>query len=103
MKRPKGVVKTTVRVSEAEWSGLGKCDPVGARFRRNLDAFWTPDVTCWGTSLVLYKHVICILDNVFEGNPIIEFLSGVTPWVLLGLTFLFWILSLNKQNTKEIH
>lgn len=52
---------------------------------------------------ILAGAIILILDNVFEGNPIIEFLSGATPWVLLGLTFLFWILSLNKQNTKEIH
>ena len=42
MKRPKGVEKTAVLVLEVEWSGLGKCDPLGARFRRNLDAFWTP-------------------------------------------------------------
>ena len=49
---------------------------------------------------ILVGVIILILDNAFEGNPIIEFLSGATPWVLLGLTFLFWILSLNKQNTK---
>ena len=34
--------KKAVLVLEVEWSGLGKCDPLGARFRRNLDAFWTP-------------------------------------------------------------
>lgn len=45
--------------------------------------------------------IILMFDNVFEGNPVIEFLSGATPWVLLGLTFLFWILSLNKQNTNS--
>ena len=42
MKRPKGVEKTAVWVAKVEWAGLGKCDPLGARFRRNLDAFWTP-------------------------------------------------------------
>jgi len=42
MKRLKGVEKTVVLVLEVEWSGLGKCDPLGARFRRNSDAFWTP-------------------------------------------------------------
>ncbi len=42
MKRLKSVEKTAVWVSEVEWVGLGKCDPLGARFRRNLDAFWTP-------------------------------------------------------------
>lgn len=45
--------------------------------------------------------IILMFDNVFEGNPVIEFLSGATAWVLLGLTFLFWILSLNKQNTNS--
>ncbi len=45
--------------------------------------------------------VILALANIFEGNPIIEFLSGAIPWILLGLTFLFWIMSLNKQDTKS--
>lgn len=49
---------------------------------------------------ILVGGIILTLSNVFEGNPIIEFLSGATPWILLGLTFLFWILSLNKNNTK---
>ena len=49
---------------------------------------------------LLVGVIILILDNAFEGNPIIEFLGGATPWILLALTFLFWILSLNKQNTK---
>ena len=48
---------------------------------------------------ILVGAILLILDNIFEGNPIIEFLSGATPWILLGLTFLFWILSLNKHNT----
>ena len=49
---------------------------------------------------ILVGVIILILDNVFEGNPIIDFLGGATPWNLLALTVLFWILSLNKQNTK---
>ena len=49
---------------------------------------------------ILVGVIILIFDNVFEGNTIIEFLGGATPWILLALTFLFWILSLNKQNTK---
>ena len=49
---------------------------------------------------ILVGVIILILDNVFEGNPIIEFLGGATPWILLALSFLFWILFLNKQNTK---
>ena len=47
---------------------------------------------------ILIGVILLTLDNVFEGNPIIEFLGGAIPWILLGLTFLFWILSLNKQN-----
>ena len=43
VKRPKGVEKTVVLVLEVEWSGLGKCDPLEVRFRRYLDAFWTPE------------------------------------------------------------
>ncbi len=45
--------------------------------------------------------VILALGNIYEGNPVIEFLNGAIPWILLGLTFLFWILSLNKHNTNE--
>ena len=45
---------------------------------------------------ILAGAVIFALSNVFEGNPVMEFLSGAIPWILLGLTFLFWILSLNK-------
>lgn len=49
---------------------------------------------------ILAGAVILILGNIFEGNPVIEFLNGAIPWILLGLTFLFWILSLDKENTK---
>ena len=49
---------------------------------------------------IIIGVVILTLGNVFEGNPVMEFLSGAIPWIMLGLTFLFWILSLNKQSTK---
>lgn len=49
---------------------------------------------------ILSGAVILILSNIFEGNPVMEFLSGAMPWILLGLTFLFWILSLNRQKAK---
>lgn len=55
----------------------------------------------WAWIFILIGAVILILGNVFEGNPVMDFLSGATPWILLGLTFLFWILSLSKQNTKK--
>lgn len=49
---------------------------------------------------IIIGVVILTLGNVFEGNPVMEFLSGAIPWIMLGLTFLFWILSLDKQSTK---
>lgn len=49
---------------------------------------------------ILAGAVIFTLDHVFEGNPVLEALSAATPWILLGFTFLFWILSLDKQRTK---
>ena len=49
---------------------------------------------------ILAGAVILTLGNIFEGNPVMEFLNGAIPWILLGLTYLFWILSLNKQHTK---
>lgn len=49
---------------------------------------------------ILVGITILVLGNVFEGNPVIEFLSGATPWVLLGLALLHGILYLNQQNTK---
>lgn len=49
---------------------------------------------------ILAGAVILTLGNIFEGNPVIEFLNGAIPWILLGLTFLFWILSLDKENIK---
>ena len=42
---------------------------------------------------ILLGIMIFTFSVVFDGNPIIEFLSGAMPWVLLGLTFLFWIFS----------
>lgn len=73
MKRPKGVEKTAVLVLEVEWSGLGKCDPLGARFRRNLDAFWTPDVTY----AVMYTSSICKMFVVRDSGFTMAFLLGM--------------------------
>lgn len=33
----------------------------------------------------------------FEGNPLIDFMNGALPWVLLGLMLLLAILYLNKE------
>lgn len=41
-------------------------------------------------------------DKVFfKGTPVIDFLSGAAPGILLGVSFLLSILSLNKLETKE--
>ena len=36
------------------------------------------------------------LAQIFTGNPIVEFIYGATPWVLLGITVLLWLLSSDK-------
>ena len=50
---------------------------------------------------IMLGIVTLILGNIFEGNPIADFISSATPWILLGLTFLLWILSLNKQGENN--
>lgn len=42
-----------------------------------------------------------ILQLVFEGNPVIDFLYGATPGILLGLTLLSFILYLDKQKNNQ--
>ena len=41
--------------------------------------------------------IILVLGELFDGNPVIDFLKGAAPWVLLGLSFLFAFLYLDKQ------
>lgn len=41
--------------------------------------------------------IILVLGAFFDGNPMIDFLNGAVPWILLGLAFLFAILYLDKQ------
>lgn len=43
--------------------------------------------------------IILILGFFFEGNPVVDFLSGATPWVLLALAFLAAIMYLDKQKS----
>ena len=50
--------------------------------------------------LILYC-VMAMLHFWFEGNPVIDFLFGATPGVLLGLSFAFTMVSFNKLETKE--
>lgn len=44
---------------------------------------------------------IFILHLIIDGNPVIDFLYGATPGLLLGLTFLSFILYLNKQKNNQ--
>lgn len=45
---------------------------------------------------ILSGIMILVLCKIYEGNPVIQFLNGAIPWIFLGLTFLFWIMSLHK-------
>lgn len=47
---------------------------------------------------ILVGLIVFALGKTFMGSPVVDFLEGATPWVLLGLTYLFWLLSLDKQN-----
>lgn len=44
---------------------------------------------------------ILILHLFFDGNPVIDFLYGATPGLLLGLTLLSFILYLDKQKSNQ--
>lgn len=47
--------------------------------------------------------LILTLGQIFSGNPVIEFLSGALPWVLLGIALLFGITYLNGEEKAESH
>lgn len=44
---------------------------------------------------------ILILHLFFDGNPVIDFLYGATPGLLLGLTLLSFVLYLDKQKSNQ--
>ncbi len=52
----------------------------------------------WGS--IAAGIILVILGIVFEGNPIIDFVKGALPWVLLALMFLVSILYLNKEKEE---
>lgn len=54
-------------------------------------------VVRYGFLSVAIGVVILVLGAFFEGNPVIDFLNGAIPWILLALAFLFAILYLDKQ------
>lgn len=45
--------------------------------------------------------IVIILGNIFEGNPVIDFINGALPWILLGLMLLFAMLYLNKEENRK--
>lgn len=45
--------------------------------------------------------IVIILGNIFEDNPVIDFINGALPWILLGLMLLFAMLYLNKEENRK--
>lgn len=46
--------------------------------------------------------IVLTLNNLFEGNIVLEFLNTSVPWILLAITFLLWFLSLDKKNSDNM-
>ena len=46
---------------------------------------------------IVIGTILIILGEIFEGNPLIDFMNGALPWVLLGLMLSLAILYLNKE------
>lgn len=47
---------------------------------------------------IVIGTITIILGRIFKGNPLIDFINGALPWVLLGLMFLFAIMYLDKES-----
>lgn len=45
--------------------------------------------------------ILIILGELLEGNPLIDFINGALPWVLLGLMLLSAFLYLNTEEKKN--
>ena len=54
----------------------------------------------FGWISVILGVIMLVLGNLFKGNPLIDFINGALPWVLLGFMLLFAILYLNKEENK---
>lgn len=54
----------------------------------------------FGWISVILSVIMLVLGNLFKGNPLIDFINGALPWVLLGFMLLFAILYLNKEENK---
>lgn len=46
---------------------------------------------------IIMGILLVTLGAFFEGNPVIEFLRGAIPWILLGVALLLALLYLDKQ------
>lgn len=44
--------------------------------------------------------ILIAFEEIFEENPLIDFVSGALPWILLGLMFLSAILYLNHEEKE---
>ena len=54
-------------------------------------------VTKFAWLSIVIGAILIILGNIFDGNPLIDFISAALPWLLLGLMILFAILYLNSE------
>lgn len=54
----------------------------------------------FGWLSVILGIIMLVLGNLFKGNPLIDFINGALPWVLLGLMLLFAFLYLNKEEKE---
>lgn len=50
---------------------------------------------------IVIAIILMILGEIIEGNPVIDFMNGALPWILLGLMLLFAILYLNKEEKDK--
>ena len=50
---------------------------------------------------IVIGTTMMILGRIFKGNPLIDFINGALPWVLLGLLFLFAILYLDQVEKNK--
>lgn len=50
---------------------------------------------------ILFYVLVLLLELFFEGHPVVDFLNGLTPGLLLGITFAYSMACFSALNTKE--
>lgn len=50
---------------------------------------------------ILFYVLVLLLELFFEGHPVVDFLSGLTPGLLLGITFAYSMASFSALTAKE--